>query len=280
MIIIDGKKVSEHIKENIKKEISILKTKPYLVVLQIGNDTASSIYVRNKEKAAKELGIDFKHIKFDEDTKEEKIIKEIEKLNNDKKVSGIIMQLPIPKNYNVNKIINSIDSNKDVDGLTYKNMGKLSYDDDGLFSCTSSGIMELLNYYKIDLEGKNVVIIGRSNLVGKPLFNLMINSNATVTLCHSKTVNLKNITKKADIVVVAVGKAKFLTKDMISKNCIVIDVGINRIDNKLYGDTDFDKIKNKTSYITPVPGGVGPMTVTMLMKNTLKAYYLNKISKK
>lgn len=276
MNIIDGKLVSNKIKEELYNEISCLKIKPSLVVIQIGNDIASSIYVRNKEKLAKELNIDFKHIKFDEDIKEEKVIKEINLLNKDKKINGIIVQLPIPSNLNADNIINSIDASKDVDGLTYENIGRLSSNENGMVSCTPLGILELFNYYNIDVKGKNVVIIGRSNLVGKPLFHLLLNNNATVTLCHSKTNNLKDITKKADIVIVAVGQKHFLTKDMVKKGSIVIDVGINRIDNKLYGDVDYDRVSKKTSYITPVPGGVGPMTVIMLMKNTLKAYYQNK----
>lgn len=272
MTIMDGKALSEQIRNEIKAEVKTYMIKPCLAVIQIGDDPASNVYIKSKEKACNEVGIYFKHIKYDDNTREKEIINKIVELNNDEYVNGILLQLPIPSKYNPEKLINYIARNKDVDGLTDINVGKLVNNKKCLVSCTPQGIMELLSNYNVEIEGKNVVIVGRSNLVGKPLISLFLNKNATVTVCHSKTENLKYHTLNADILVVAVGKKHLITDDMVKNDAVVIDVGINREDNKLYGDVDFDKVKEKTSYITPVPGGVGPMTVAMLLKNVNECY--------
>ena len=270
-MIIDGREVAYKIKEEIKNEISLLSNKLTLCVVQVGDDEASNIYIKQKEKLANELGINFIHKKYN-DISEELLEKEIIKLNEDKNITGIIIQLPIPDKYNTNKLINLIDPNKDVDGLTDYNKVKLYNNEEGIIPCTPLGILELLNHYNIDVKGENIVIIGRSLLVSKPLFNLLLNKDATVTMCHSKTINLSSITKNADILISATGKPHLVTEDMIKDNAVIIDVGISRIDGKLCGDVDFENVSKKASYITPVPGGVGPMTVIMLMKNILNAY--------
>ena len=272
--IIDGKKVSLEIKEELKKKVSKLKVKPKLVVISVGDNPASKVYVRQKEKCAKYIGFLYEHMHFDS-ISDDDLIGEIEKLNKDKKVSGMIVQLPLPKGMDEKRIVNSICVDKDVDGLTYLNAGKLLNNEECLTSCTPAGIMELLKAYKIDPCGKRAVVIGRSILVGKPMMNLLINANATVTLCHSKTVDLSKITKKADILVVAIGKPNFVTRDMVKRGSVIIDVGINRVDDKLIGDVNFDDVKDKVKLITPVPGGVGPMTVVMLMNNVYNAYLKN-----
>lgn len=272
--IIDGKKYSLKLKEQLREEVSQLEIKPCLVVISVGDNPASKVYVSQKEKCANYIGINYKHLHFDE-INENELIKEINELNNDVNVSGIIVQLPLPKGMNEELIVNTISPSKDVDGLTYLNAGKLLNNKDALISCTPKGIMYLLKEEKIDLEGKNVVVVGRSILVGKPMMNLLINANATVTLCHSKTKDLGKITKKADVLVVAIGKKHFITRDMVKKGAVVIDVGINRIDGKLYGDVFFDDVYDKVKKITPVPGGVGPMTVVMLMENVIKAFNKN-----
>ena len=270
--IIDGKKIRNEILEDLKKQVKQYMIKPCLAVIQIGDDEASNTYIKAKEKACTEIGIYFKHIKFSETVKEIEVINKILELNNDDYVHGILLQLPLPEGFNQDKLINYIARNKDVDGLTDINIGKIFNNKQGLVSCTPQGIMKLLEYEKIDIEGKNVTIVGRSNLVGKPLLGLMLNKNATVTICHSKTENLKKHTKNADILVVAVGKKHFITEDMVKDDAIIIDVGINRENGKLYGDVDYDKVKTKAKKITPVPGGVGPMTVAMLMTNVITAY--------
>lgn len=270
-MIIDGREVAYKIKEEIKNEISLLSNKLTLCVVQVGDDEASNIYIKQKEKLANELGINFIHKKYN-DISEELLEEEIIKLNEDKNITGIIIQLPIPDKYNTNKLINLIDPNKDVDGLTDYNKVKLYNNEEGIIPCTPLGILELLNHYNIDVKGENIVIIGRSLLVSKPLFNLLLNKDATVTMCHSKTINLSSITKNADILISATGKPHLVTEDMIKDNAVIIDVGISRIDGKLCGDVDFENVSKKASYITPVPGGVGPMTVIMLMKNILNAY--------
>ena len=270
--IIDGKKIRNEILENLKKQVKQYMIKPCLAVIQIGDDEARNTYIKAKEKACTEIGIYFKHIKFSETAKEIEVINKILELNNDEYVHGILLQLPLPEGFNQDKLINYIARNKDVDGLTDINIGKIFNNKQGLVSCTPQGIMKLLEYEKIDIEGKNVTIVGRSNLVGKPLLGLMLNKNATVTICHSKTENLKKHTKNADILVVAVGKKHFIKEDMVKDDAIVIDVGINRENGKLYGDVDYDKVKTKAKKITPVPGGVGPMTVAMLMSNVIAAY--------
>ena len=278
MKVLDGKKVSLHIREEITKEINKLNIRPKMVDIQIGENPASDIYIACKEKAANQVGMDFECIRYSADTDEDEIIKKIKELNNDKLVNGIFIQSPVPNGFDEIKLMNTVIPEKDVDGLTYLNAGMLLNNKESMISCTPNGIMQILKFYKIDVESKNVVIVGRSNLVGKPLMNLFINANATVTLCHSKTKNLDKITKKADILVAAVGKKHFITQDMVKRNSVIIDVGINRVDGKVYGDVDYDGVKDKVKAITPVPGGVGPMTITMLLYNVLKAYKIqNKI---
>ena len=275
MTILDGKRIKEEKLVKLKKEISILERAPGIAVIQVGNNEASNVYIRNKKNTAEELGCKFHHIKFDEDVKEEEILTKIDELNNDRQIDGILIQMPIPNHLNTSFIQNRVSSVKDIDGLTDINAGLLMHNKMSHIPCTPKGIMEMFNYYNIDLKGKHVVIVGRSELVGRPLMSLMLNNNATVTVCHSYTSNLKNITTLADILIVAVGKKHIITEDMVKDGAIVVDVGINRIDSKLYGDVDYDNVKNKCSYITPVPGGVGQTTVLSLYQNLLKAYRLN-----
>ena len=269
-MILDGKLVSNEIKSELKKYIDYNNLKIGMAVIQVGDNPASNVYIKNKAKVAESLGVNFEHYKFDIDITEDVIISKIEKLNNNDNIHGIIVQLPLPEHLDKDLIVNSINEEKDIDGLTSKNIGNLFSNSEGIISCTPYGIMKLLEYYNIDLEGKNAVIVGRSNLVGKPLVELLLRKNATVTICHSKTKKLKDYTKKADILIAAVGKKHLITKNMVKKGAVIVDVGINREDNKLYGDVDFDKVKNKASYITPVPGGIGPMTVAMLFYNLIK----------
>ena len=271
MILLDGKSLSAKIKDELKGNINSYVQTPILAVITIGDDAASEVYVKNKRKACEYVGMSFLHLDYASCVKEEVVIKKIKQLNKDKSINGIIVQLPIPKNFNVSKIINTIDPSKDVDGLTNTQAGKLIQNEKCLIPCTPKGIMEIFKEYKIDLEGKHVVIVGRSNLVGKPLMLECLNKNATVTMCHSKTKNLKSYTKDADILVVAVGKKYLIDKTMVKKGSIIIDVGINRIDGKLYGDVN-PNVEEVCGYLTPVPGGVGPMTVSMLLKNTFAAY--------
>lgn len=279
MELLDGKKVKLEILEDLKKELSNYERKLGLVVIEVGDDPASLVYVGQKAKMASELDYNFNHIKLDENVSEEEILKIIDKLNNDDMVDGILVQMPLPKHLDAKKIQNSIDPYKDVDGLSDVNAGKLMHGVDTLIPCTPYGVMDILKYYNIDVEGKHVVIVGRSDLVGKPLASLMTNNNATVTVCHSKTKDLIKYTKEADILIAAVGKKGLITGDMIKENAVVIDVGINRVDGKLYGDVDFETAKEKVSFITPVPGGVGQMTVAELAKNVVKAYTLRKFNK-
>lgn len=271
-MILNGKEVALGIKEELKKEVSKITPKPSLVVIQVGDDSASNIYVNSKAKLALEIGYEFCHVKFNSDVTEEEIITKIEEINENDKINGVIVQLPIPKHLNANKIINKIDPIKDIDGLTELNAGKLLTGDASLVSCTPKGIITLLKHYNIELQGKHVVIVGRSNLVGKPLIGLCLNENATVTICHSKTKNLEEITKTADILIVAIGKSRFINEKYVKEGSIIVDVGINRVDGKLYGDVDFDSVFKKSSFITPVPGGVGPMTTISLMENVLISY--------
>ncbi len=271
MILLDGKSLSAKIKDELKGSINSYVQTPILAVITIGDDAASEVYVKNKRKACEYVGMSFLHLDYASCVKEETVIKKIKQLNKDKSINGIIIQLPIPKNFNVSKIINTIAPSKDVDGLTNTQAGKLIQNEKCLMPCTPKGIMEILKEYKIDLEGKYVVIVGRSNLVGKPLMLEFLNKNATVTMCHSKTKDLKSFTKDADILVVAVGKKYLIDKTMVKKDSVIIDVGINRIDGKLYGDVN-PNVEEVCAYLTPVPGGVGPMTVSMLLKNTFEAY--------
>ena len=274
MILLDGKQVKQEILEGLKEELGKLSRPLGLTVIQVGEDPASKVYVGQKEKMALEVGYNFNHINLPEDITEEELLKVIDDVNNDETVDGILVQMPLPKHIDSKKVQNRIDPNKDVDGLCDINAGKLVHGVDSLVPCTPYGIMDILKHYDIDVSGKNVVVIGRSDLVGKPIANLMTNSNATVTICHSRTENLSAYTKMADILIVAIGKPNFITGDMIKENAVVVDVGINRVDGKLIGDVDFESAKDVVSYITPVPGGVGQMTVAELGRNVLKAYYL------
>ena len=274
-VIIDGKKLAKEIREKLKIRCDDLKKsgiQPKLAVVLIGNDKPSQIYVKNKSKACEEIGIIFKEYLLDEKIEQKELINLIDKLNKDTTVHGILLQSPIPNHLDINEAFRKISPEKDVDGFNPINVGKLVLNQDTFVSCTPFGIMRMFEAYNIDLTGKNVTIIGRSNIVGKPLIQCCLNKNATVTVCHSKTKDLKEHTKKADILIVAIGKSKFITEDMVKNGVVVIDVGINRDENgKLTGDVDFENIEKKASFITPVPGGVGPMTIAMLMNNVLKA---------
>ena len=277
MEILDGKKIKLEILNDLKEKISKLQRRPGFVVIQVGSDPASSVYVKQKANMASIVNIDFEHIKLDEDIEQETLLDIINSLNMNSLVDGILVQMPLPKHIDAKVIQNAIDPVKDVDGLTDINMGKLAHNVDGLVPCTPMGIIDMLKFYNIDINGKCVTIVGRSDLVGKPLSSLMTNNNATTILCHSKTNNLKEFTRMADILVCAVGKPRFITCDMVKRNGVVIDVGINRLDDsKLCGDVDYDNVKENVSYITPVPGGVGQMTVAELGKNIYKAYLLQK----
>lgn len=271
-MILDGRNIKNIILDELKEEVSKLSAKPKLVVVQVGNDDASDVYIKQKNNMCNYVGYDFEHIKLDDMVDTYEIVEIIEKLNYDNSVTGILVQLPLPDRIDTDVVVNAISPFKDVDGLTNLNRGMLFEGKDTLYSCTPSGIIEMLDRYNISVSGKNVVVVGRSDLVGKPLAMMMLNRDATVTVCHSKTKNLSEITKGADILVVAVGEPNFITRDMISENVVVIDVGINKLDGILCGDVDFESVKYKCSYITPVPGGVGPMTVAILAKNILKAY--------
>lgn len=271
--ILNGKQIAEEIKNEIKLEIDNLKIKPCLAVIIVGKNPASQIYVQNKKLACDRVGIKSITHELPENIQEEKILQLINNLNKDKNIHGILVQLPLPSHIDENKIINAINPKKDVDGFHPLNIGKMMLGEKTFLPCTPAGIIEILKRSEIKIEGKHAVIVGRSNIVGKPVAQLLLNENATISVCHSKTKNLKEITKQADILVVATGKANFITEDMIKKYAIIIDVGINRTeDNKICGDVDFENVKNKASLITPVPGGVGPMTIAMLLKNTLEAY--------
>lgn len=278
MQIIDGKLVAKVTREQIKQEVERLKALNYpnaigLAVILVGDDPASQVYVRNKIKACDEVGIKSFLCKLPAESTFDEVAGTIRYLNENPDVSGMILQLPLPKHLDENSLLDLIDPNKDVDGCHYVQKGRLWTGRDSLVACTPYGVMKLLEYYDIPLQGKNAVVIGRSNLVGKPLAQLLLDANCTVTICHSKTQNLAEITSRADIVCVAIGKAKFLTADMVKESAVVVDVGMDRDENgKLCGDVDFDSVAPKCSFITPVPGGVGPMTVTMLLANTVKAY--------
>ena len=272
MKLIDGKKIKKEILDELKDEVSKLKEKPNFVVIQVGNNEASNVYIKQKAKMAEYIGYGYTHMKLAENITEADLLKEIDKLNKDKNIHGILVQMPLPNHIDTNKIQNAVIPEKDVDGLSDMNAGILVHGKDALYSCTPYGVMELLKRYKINVEGKHAVVVGRSNLVGKPMSIMLTNAGATVTLCHSKTKNLEKYTKKADILIVTVGKPKIITADMVRRGTVVIDVGINRLDSGLCGDVDFENVSKKCSYITPVPGGVGPMTVAMLGSNVLKAY--------
>lgn len=273
--IIDGKKISAEIKEEAKLKVLELNSKGIsvgLAVVLVGNNAASKVYVNNKKKACEACSIKSFEYLLPEETTREELLSLIDKLNSDSEVDGILVQLPLPSHLDEKEVINAISPLKDVDAFHPVNVGKIMIGDYTFAPCTPSGIIELIERSGIELSGKNCVVIGRSNIVGKPMSMLLLHKNATVTICHSRTKNLSEVTKKADIIVAAVGRAKFVTADMVKEGAVVIDVGINRMDDgKLCGDVDFESVSPKCSYITPVPGGVGPMTIAVLMQNTVRA---------
>lgn len=274
--ILDGKIVSKKIKDDLKDEVDTLKKQrinPKLAVIMVGDDSSSAVYVKNKSKACNYIGVEFEEFLLDENITQSELLNLIEMLNNDKSFNGILLQSPIPKHLNQNEAFSHIKPEKDVDGFNPINVGNLSIGNDCIISCTPFGIMKIFEYYNINLEGKDVVMLGRSNIVGKPMVQCLLSKNATVTICHSKTKDLKEITKKADILISAIGRPKFIKKDFIKEGTIIIDVGINRLDDskKICGDVDFEDCIAKVSKITPVPGGVGPMTIAMLLYNVVKA---------
>lgn len=275
MKILDGKEVSQKVKLSIKEQVDKLKEKgifPKLVTISVERDGAFSIYIKNKKKACDEVGILCENISLGSDTTEEELIDLIEKLNAKDDIHGILLQSPVPEHIDINKAFSSISSNKDVDGFNPINIGKLMLGQDTFIPCTAKGIIRMLEYYNIEIEGKHAVIVGRSNIVGKPVMKCLLDKNATVTTCHSRTKDLSNYTKQADILVVATGKEGLINGEMVKKDAVVIDVGINfTMDGKLVGDVDFESVSKKASYITPVPGGVGPMTVAMLLENVILA---------
>lgn len=276
----NGKELAKEIRGNLKIEVTELKKQgiiPKLAVIMVGDDKASQVYVRNKSKACDEIGIEYEEYLKDANTTQEELLNLIDELNEREDISGILLQSPIPKHLDIREAFNRIDYKKDVDGFNPVNVGKLAIGEDCFISCTPYGVVKLLEANNIEIEGKHVVILGRSNIVGRPLIQCMLNEHATVTVCHSRTQNLKEFTKQADILISAIGKAKFITEDMVKDGAVVIDVGINRNDEgKLVGDVDYENVEPKTSYITPVPGGVGPMTIAMLMNNVVKAAKINR----
>lgn len=275
--ILDGKKLSLKIQEELLGKIAKLDTKPHLVVILVGEDPASQLYVGMKEKTALKLGLKSTVLKYPENTDEKVILDKIEELNNNDDVTAILVQVPLPNQISEQKIIQAIKPSKDVDGITSENIGRISL---GLkpyaYPCTPLGIIKILDEYKINVEGKHAVVVGRSNILGKPMAQMILNKNATVTICHSRTKNLSEITKTADILIAAVGKPKIIKKEMIKPDCVVIDAGTSKVEGKTVGDVDFENISDLTSYITPVPGGVGPMTIACLMENTYELFKLNR----
>ena len=273
--IIDGKKISQDIKDELKEKVTALKdtgTEVALAVIQVGNDQASSVYVRNKKTACEYIGLRSLSYELPEETTEDALIELIEKLNKDETVNGILVQLPVPKHIDPDKIIRTISPEKDVDGFHPQNVGKLVIGEEGFVSCTPAGVIQLLKRSGIEISGKNCVVVGRSNIVGKPMALLMLRENATVTIAHSKTKNLKELCQTADILIVAIGKPQFITADYVKEGAVVIDVGIHRDENnKLCGDVRYEEVAEKASAITPVPGGVGPMTIAMLMSNCVES---------
>jgi methylenetetrahydrofolate dehydrogenase (NADP+)/methenyltetrahydrofolate cyclohydrolase len=274
-IIIDGREVAREKRVQIKNRVEALKSQGKtvgLAVIIVGENPASRVYVNNKKKGCLEVGIESFEYALPENTTEQELKELVEKLNNDDKVNGILCQLPLPNHINEDAVINTISPEKDVDAFHPQNVGHIMIGDYTFLPCTPAGIMEMLKFYNISVKGKKCVVIGRSNIVGKPMAMLLLKENGTVEICHSRTENLKEETLSADILVAAVGKTKFVTEDMVKQGAVVIDVGMNRDENgKLCGDVDFMKVKEKASYITPVPGGVGPMTITMLLENTVRA---------
>jgi methylenetetrahydrofolate dehydrogenase (NADP+) / methenyltetrahydrofolate cyclohydrolase len=274
--IIDGKKVSQHIREEVAREVEKLKnatgTTPGLAAVLVGDNPASEIYVRNKRKACEQAGIYSEEYRLSKETTQNELLSLIDKLNNNKKIHGILVQLPLPEQIDSTKILRSVSPSKDVDGFHPENVGLLVEGNPRFISCTPNGIMKMLDFYNIEIKGKEAVVVGRSNIVGKPTAILLLHQHATVTICHSRTTRLDEVTRRADILVAAIGRPNFITEDMVKEGVVVIDVGINRNEEgKLIGDVDFEKVKEKASYITPVPGGVGPMTIAMLLWNTLES---------
>ncbi len=276
MTLIDGKVVSAKVKERVAEEVRALKEKtgkvPGLAVVQVGEDPASTVYVRNKNKTCDAMGFKNYSLHLEESISQGELLEHIKDLNTNDEVNGILVQLPLPKQINSDKILEALDPAKDVDGFHPVNVGYLTTGAPQLVPCTPAGIVEMLDFYHVPVEGKHAVIIGRSNIVGKPMALLLLMRHATVTVCHSRTQDLPAMARSADIVVAAIGRPRFVTADMVKEGAVVIDVGINRVDGKLVGDVDFDAVSPKASFITPVPGGVGPMTIAMLMDNTLKAF--------
>lgn len=275
MQLIDGKKISQEIKDELKAKVTTLKAEgkkiPCLAVIQVGNDPASTVYVGNKKKACEYIGIGSESYELPEETTQDELLTLIDSLNNNDDVTGILVQLPVPKHIDEDTIIRRISPDKDVDGFHPMSVGALLIGEDGYLSCTPAGVIQLLKRSGVEIAGKECVVIGRSNIVGKPMGVLLLRENGTVTICHSKTKNLKEVCKRADILVVAIGKPKMITADYVKEGACVIDVGIHRMENgKLCGDVDFDDVAPHCEYITPVPGGVGPMTIAMLMNNCLK----------
>lgn len=275
MELIDGKAISTAIKDELKDKVEALKKEgknATLAVIQVGEDPASSIYVKNKKKACEYIGIGSVSYELPEETSEEKLLSIVDDLNNNPVITGILVQLPLPKHIDEDKVIKAISPLKDVDGFHVENVGKLCVGEKGFVSCTPAGVIQLLKRSNVEISGKNCVVIGRSNIVGKPMALLMLRENATVTICHSKTTNLKEICKTADILIVAIGKPRFIDASYVKDGAVVIDVGIHRDENnKMCGDVDFESVKDIASKITPVPGGVGPMTIAMLMSNCVSA---------
>lgn len=276
MQIIDGKKVSAQVKQEVKNETELLKKEysitPGLAVVIVGDDPASRVYVNNKKKACKLVGFHSEEYALPAETTQEELLSLVKKLNEKKDINGILVQLPLPKHLDDKTVIEAINPLKDVDAFHAVNVGKIMLGEYDFLPCTPAGVMEMLHYYNIEVSGKNCVVIGRSNIVGKPMGMLLLHENGTVTICHSRTKNLAEVCSRADILVAAVGRPKFVTADMVKEGAVVIDVGMDRDENgKLCGDVDFENVKDKCSYITPVPGGVGPMTIATLMKNTVKA---------
>lgn len=273
MTILDGKFVANKLKQRVKNEVDVLTVKPGLAVISIGDDPASQLYVKLKRKICDELGIHVDEYHFENTVTQDEVLDLIDKLNESELIHGILVQTPVPYHLNILEIFNRISPKKDVDGFNPENAGRLAQGQESFVPCTPLGIMHILEEYNIEIEGKNCVVIGRSNIVGRPMAQLLINANGTVTVCHSKTRNIEEITKLADILIVAVGKPHFIKADMVKENAVVVDVGINRIDgaNKIVGDVDYENVKDKCSFITPVPGGIGPMTIITLMENLVKA---------
>lgn len=275
-MILDGKKVRDTLLSFYKEKIELEKLDITFAIIRVGNDKPSKVYIKNKIKYCSLVGINVQTFELEENTSEEKVISLINKLNNDSNVTGIILQSPVPKHIDFTKCVSNILPCKDIDGFTKENVFNLMHNKKGLFPCTSKGIIKLLKYYNINLSGKNVCIIGRGDIVGKPLIFELLNNNATVSICHSHTKNIKKYTKSADIIISAVGKPNLITSDMVKKSSIIVDVGISVINGKIIGDVDFESVRKVCKYITPNPGGVGPMTIAMIIENLIDAYYIQR----